>query len=436
MKEAIKVENLVLGAGIAGLGAGYELRRRNKGCVIIEKNDSYGGLLDNFVIDGFRFDKFIHLSFTKSEEVRRIFDKTPYHTHNPLSYNYYKGYWLKHPAQNNIYPLPSVEKQKIIDGFDKRPFKTIEEIKDYDEWLRVQYGDYFAENFPLVYTKKYWTVDAKDLETNWIGSRMYKPSVEEIKQGAETSETPNTYYAKEMRYPKEGGYKSFLKPLRKGLDIRFNQKVVEIDTMNKIVETISGDVFQYENLINTMPLPELIALIKDVPSNVKCVAKSLRFTSGAVISLGFNKPELADKLWYYIYDQDIPPARVYSPSLKSPDNCPEGCSSIQAEYYFNWETGVDLTEILDRTIEKFTQMNLFSHENLVVKDIRLEKYANVMFDHGIYKNRSTVLKFLEANDILSAGRFGEWDYFWSDQSLLSGMKAARKVTYDNINTNS
>ena len=124
-----KVENLIIGAGIAGLGAGYELRRKNKDCVIIERNDSYGGLLDNFVVDGFRFDKFIHLSFTKSEEVRQIFDKTPYHTHHPLSYNYYKGYWLKHPAQNNIYPLPSEEKQKIIDGFDKRPFKTIEEIK-------------------------------------------------------------------------------------------------------------------------------------------------------------------------------------------------------------------------------------------------------------------------------------------------------------------
>ena len=401
---------------------------KNKDCVIIERNDSYGGLLDNFVVDGFRFDKFIHLSFTKSEEVRQIFDKTPYHTHHPLSYNYYKGYWLKHPAQNNIYPLPSEEKQKIIDGFDKRPFKTIEEIKDYDEWLRVQYGDYFAENFPLVYTKKYWTVDAKDLETNWIGSRMYKPSIEEIKQGAETSETPNTYYAKEMRYPKEGGYKSFLKPLRKGLDIRFNQKVVDIDTMNNIVKTISGDVFQYENLINTMPLPELIALIKDVPSNVKCAAKSLRFTSGAIISLGFNKPELADKLWYYIYDQDIPPARVYSPSLKSSDNCPEGCSSIQAEYYFNWETEVDLTEILDTTIEKFIHMNLFSNENIIVKDIRIEKYANVMFNHDIYKNRSEVLNFIESMGVISAGRFGEWEYYWSDQSLLSGIKAARNVT--------
>ena len=91
----MRVENLIIGAGIAGLGAGYELQKGNKDCVIIERNDSYGGLLDNFVIDGFRFDKFIHLSFTKSEDVSQIFDKTLYHTHNPLSYNHYKRLLVK-----------------------------------------------------------------------------------------------------------------------------------------------------------------------------------------------------------------------------------------------------------------------------------------------------------------------------------------------------
>ena len=43
------------------------------------------------------------------------------------------------------------------------------------------------------------------------------------------------------------------------------------------------------------------------------------------------------------------------------------------------------------------------------------------------KNRTAVLKFLEANDILSAGRFGEWDYYWSDQSLISGIENAGKI---------
>lgn len=28
------------------------------------------------------------------------------------------------------------------------------------------------------------------------------------------------------------------------------------------------------------------------------------------------------------------------------------------------------------------------------------------------------------------GRFGEWDYLWSDQSLLSGVKAAQRVAQE------
>ena len=422
-----RVENLIIGAGIAGLGAAHEFRRNNQSCLVLERNSSYGGLLDNFKIDGFRFDKFIHLSFTNSQEVREIFDKTPYIVHEPRSYNYYRGHWLKHPAQNNIYPLPFEEKSMIINGFKRRQSKSVDEISNYEDWLRVQYGDYFAENFPLVYTKKYWTAEAKELETKWVGSRMYKPTIQEVIEGSETDDTPNTYYAKEMRYPKEGGYKSFLKPLRRGLDIRFGQRVISIDLKNKIIETSNGDLFQYVNVINTMPLPELIALINNAPLDVRQASQGLRYTSGAIISLGFNRPELADKLWYYIYDQDIPPARVYSPSMKSSDNCPEGCSSIQAEYYFNWESGIDVGQILDKTTEKFIDMNLFSKENIVVKDIRIEKYANVMFDHDIYKNRTEVLNFIKSMGVLSAGRFGEWDYFWSDQSLVSGFTAAKSV---------
>ena len=148
-----------------------------------------------------------------------------------------------------------------------------------------------------------------------------------------------------------------------------------------------------------------------------------------MISLGFNKPEIANKLWFYIYDNDIMPSRVYSPSLKSQDNAPNCCSSIQAELYFNkcQKLKISNDQLLDETISKFIEMGLFSEEDIVVKDIRVEKYANVIFDHFIYENRKIVLDFLEQNNIISIGRFGEWDYFWSDQSMISGRNGAVKL---------
>lgn len=428
------MKNIILGAGIAGIAASYELRQNNIDSIILEKNNNWGGLLDNFEINDFRFDKFIHLSFAKDEYVNEIFFKTALIKHKPLSSNYYKGTWLKHPAQNNLYNLDKEEQNKILQDFKRRKDVDVSEISNYEEWLRVQYGDYFAENFPMVYTQKYWTIPANALETKWVGDRMYKPTLEEVEKGCLSDLTPNTYYTKEMRYPQKGGYKSFLIPMVDGLDIRINSKVSEIDCNLKKIILSNNEVLDYDNLISSLPLTEICSLIKNIPEGVLNASKKLNYTSGYLVSLGFNKPDIADKLWFYIYDKEILPARVYSPSLKSPDNAPEGCSSLQAEIYFNKGEKLEKSdsEILEQTIDKFIEIGLFKKEDILVKDIRTEKYANVIFDHHIYENRKIVLDFLSENNIVSVGRFGEWDYFWSDQSLLSGRNGALKLL-DSLN---
>ena len=421
--------NIILGAGISGISASFELKKNNIESIIFEKNNDWGGLLDNFQINGFRFDKFIHLSFAQDDYVNNIFYKTPLIKHQPLSYNYYKGCWLKHPAQNNLFPLNEVEKNLILRDFKLRNWLRDEKVKNYEQWLRGQFGDYFAENFSMIYTEKYWTIEAKNLETKWIGNRLYKPSIEEVEKGLQTDITPNTYYAKEMRYPQKGGYKSFLKPMAEGLDIKTNSKVTAID-INKRQVVINGNLIKtYQNIISSLPLPEICKLIKNIPQHILEASQKLNYTSGYLISLGFNKPHIADKLWFYIYDKEILPSRVYSPSLKSSDNVPLGCSSIQAELYFNKGQKLNLSdeELLRQTISKFINIGLFKDEDLIVKDIRTEKYANVIFDHFIYENRKIVLDYLEINKIISVGRFGEWDYFWSDQSMLSGRNGALKI---------
>ena len=64
---------LILGAGISGLGAAYKLSCNGRQTVVLEKDTTYGGLCGNFTIDGFRFDRFVHFSFAKDEQVNRIF---------------------------------------------------------------------------------------------------------------------------------------------------------------------------------------------------------------------------------------------------------------------------------------------------------------------------------------------------------------------------
>ena len=108
----MKTENVdiaILGGGITGLGAAYRAKLLNRKAVIFESRNSAGGLLDNFSIDGFRFDHAVHLSFAnKKHIVRKVFDKTKYYTHPSDSYCFEKSHWLKHPVQNNLYPLPLI----------------------------------------------------------------------------------------------------------------------------------------------------------------------------------------------------------------------------------------------------------------------------------------------------------------------------------------
>ena len=417
---------LVLGSGIAGISAGCHLKTQGEQVVIFERDNDWGGLCGNFTIDGFRFDKFVHFSFAPDEYTKNIFENSsPTYAHPSISYNYYNGCWLKHPAQNNLAPLPTDEKVEIIKGFVDRKHTDVEDIQNYEEWLRVQYGDYFAEHFPLKYTRKYWGVEANELETKWVGNRMHSPDLEEHLRGAFEVQDKNFYYTNYMKYPKKGGFRSILNTSREGLDIRFNKEVCAIDTANKIVKFKDGTTAVYTRLISSLPLPEIVKMLDNVPEEVKNATENLMHTSGYMVSLGFNKPDIAKYLWFYIYDEDILPSRVYSPNLKSPDNVPEGCSSLQAEIFFSNKAEIPAADkVLENTINKLIEMGIFKEEDLIVKDIRFEKYANVIFDKDIYKNRAAVLDYLKSKGIESIGRFGKWEYMWTHQAFEDGRRTS------------
>lgn len=418
---------VILGAGIAGISAAYHAKMNKYECTVYEARNSYGGLLDNFIVDGFRFDNAVHLSFTKDEYVQKIFDQTPYIIHKPNPYNFEGGKWLKHPVQNNLFPLPELERIEAIKSFIDRPNKG--ETDNYYTWLVQQYGKYITDRFPAKYTKKYWTIEAEILSTDWVGNRMYRPSIDEVLFGAMTEETPITYYAQEMRYPQKGGYKSFIEPLVSEYTIQLNKKAVCIDAEKHYVEFESGEKIYYEKLISTIPLPEIIKMIKNVPDNISRVAKQLWATSVALVSVGFNRPDVAKNLWFYIYDEDIAAARIYSPSIKSPDNCPNGCSSMQFEMYFsaNKPLNMDNSNLIEHVVSSLATMNLANREDIVVSDCRMIPYGNVVFERGTAEKRKVVIDYLKSIGINVAGRFGEWDYLWSDQSLLSGKNVVENI---------
>src|SRR5437867_2335565 len=63
---------VVLGAGPAGLTAGYLLAKHGLPVVVLEAEDQVGGIAKTAVRDGYRFDLGGHRFFTKATEVNEL----------------------------------------------------------------------------------------------------------------------------------------------------------------------------------------------------------------------------------------------------------------------------------------------------------------------------------------------------------------------------
>ena len=419
------IENMVLGGGIAGIAAAYAARQLGRNAVIFEARERPGGLLDNFVVDGFRFDNAVHLSFATEQEVREVFDRSSYHTHAPEAVNWDRTLWLRHPVQNNMYPLPVAERVELIAGLAEAPANG--EIRTYRDWLIHQYGEAIAQRWPLVYTEKYWTVPAERLGIDWIGQRIRRADLREVLTGAFTEDTPNVFYAKEMRYPKQGGYRRFIEPMIADVEIVPGHRVTELDPVRRVARFANGNTVEYRNLVSTLPLPRLIEMIPDVPSAIRADSDTLFATEVDLVSIGFNRPRVSPTLWFYIYDREILAARAYAPDWKAPDNVPEGCSSLQFEIYSSRERPLTQTveELKRNTVDGLRRMGLAVEENIMFVHHKRQPYANVVFDICMEERRDRVRAWLEGNGVQVAGRFGEWAYLWSNQSMLSGLRAGR-----------
>lgn len=77
--------------------------------------------------------------------------------------------------------------------------------------LITAYGETFAREFPERYTVKYHTTASRNLTTDWIGPRMYQPSLKEVLRGALAPAAPNVHYITGFRYPMQGGFVEYLR---------------------------------------------------------------------------------------------------------------------------------------------------------------------------------------------------------------------------------
>ena len=426
---------VVLGSGMAGLGAAYRLHAENITPVLYDKNAYYGGHTASFRNDnGFLFDVGPHISFTKDLRIQEIFADSvdgQYETIQINLNNYWRGYWPLHPVQVHLHGLPEDVIVKVIKDFVEESTAPERPVKNYADWLVASLGRTFAELFPMQYTRKYHLTTAENMSTDWLGPRIYRPTLEEVLRGAVSSSAPHTHYITHFRYPSNGGFMSYLKKFLPLGNLKLNHEVVSIDPRARQLTFSNGHVTQYDGLVSSVPLPDLIRMIQGAPQDVVEASKKLACSTCVLVNIGVNRRDLSPAHMTYFYDEDICFTRLGFPHMLSATNSPADTGSIQAEVYFSDKykplTGT-ANDWIEPVITDLRRCGLLSEDDKIVsKGAMLLRYANIIFDLDRAAALKSVHGYLDELGIGYCGRYGDWGYMWTDESFKSGELAAGRI---------
>lgn len=423
---------VVLGSGMAGCGAAHALSEAGHRAAIFDNHSYHGGHTASFKYDGgWIFDDGPHISFSRVDRMKDLLAESvnqEYETIQAYVNNYWSGHWIKHPAAANLHGLPTELLVKILNEFSNLDRNDTTPPANYAEWLVKAYGPTFAETFPMAYGKKYHTVDASNMTTEWLGERLYQPSFEEALRGALSPETPHVHYISHFRYPTRGGFVSYLGSFLEKGDLHLNHEAIAIDPVAKSVEFANGTVVEYGELISSIPLPSVVKLIKGCPAEVLEAASRLGWTRCVMVNIGLSRNNFSKAHWSYFYDEDFAITRTHCPHLLSPNVVPEGMGSIQCELYFSDKyRPLDITpeECIPLAIRDLKRCGIIQEgEPILMTHAYLTPWAQIIFDLERAAALEVIHGYLQDIGIRYCGRYGEWGYQWTDESFMSGEKAA------------
>jgi protoporphyrinogen oxidase len=400
-----------------------------------DKNSYYGGHTASFRYEtGFLFDVGPHISFTKDTRIQELFADSVdqhYETVQISLNNYWRGYWPTHPVQLHLHGLPEEVIVKVIKDFVDARQLPEESPANYAEWLLSSFGRSFAELFPMQYTRKYHTTVAENMSTDWLGPRIYRPSLEEVLRGALSPTAPHLHYITHFRYPSDGGFMCYLKKFIPLGNLMLNHEVVSIDPRTRQLTFGNGIVTHYDSLVSSIPLPDLIRRINGVPAEVAKAAGQLACSTCVLVNIGVSREDLSSAHMTYFYDEDICFTRLGFPHMLSKNNAPPGTGSIQAEVYFSekykpFRGSAD--DWIDPVIGDLRRCGLLREEDRILsRKAMLLRYANVIFDLDRAAALEIVHGYLDELGIAYCGRYGDWGYMWTDESFKSGELAADRA---------
>jgi len=107
---------------------------------------------------------------------------------------------------------------------------------------------------------------------------------------------------------------------------------------------------------------------------------------------------------------------------------PEGTSSMYIEITHRPEEKLDADDMTARSIADLEKCGILQKgDRILTRHVIDIKFAYVVFDSHRQTHLQTLIDYLESRDIYTAGRYGRWDYYSMEDSILSGKAAAERI---------
>ena len=423
---------VVLGAGLAGLSTAFHLKDMEY--LVFERERAPGGLARSVVCGPFFFDFAGHVLHFKDRYVLSLLDELL----GDDQLKIHRSAWVRfqdrllpYPFQAHTHALPEEVKLECLRAFadtlvapPTKPERRLE--LPFTAWAEETFGTGFARHFFLPYTRKSLATDPASLTSEWAEGVIPRPDLEDVLRGAIGIPRRTFGYNPIFRYPASGAIQrlpnAFAKRIR---PVQLGRSVVSINSRARTLKFQDGETIPYHSLVSTIPLPELIGMVEDIPQELQRAALELRWCSVACYSFGLDAKLGHGRHWTYYPEPKYDFYRVGYPSNLSPRMAPRRMSSICAEVAYPSNAFPPDESAKERILKQLVDAGELPRKDLVVASSRLDlPFAKVLFD----RRRKAILPGLFAElrrlGIHPAGCFGTWDYLSMEESILQGKQVA------------
>ncbi|MCR5589917.1 MAG: FAD-dependent oxidoreductase [Lachnospiraceae bacterium] len=391
---------LILGAGPSGLTfANKLLENGEKDFLVLEKEDSAGGLCRSTDVDGSPFDigggHFLDVrdpsvtSFVFSFLPEDEWDRYERDSRIDLY-----GDIIGSPIEANIWQLPEDKQKRYLEAIAAAGCNCGEEKPEkFTDWIAWKLGSAIAEDYMLPYNMKMFGDDLDSLGTYWL-EKLPNVSYEETKRSCAehraygTQPGHATFY-----YPKKYGYGEAFSRMADALGDRLicGEMAESIDYEKRSV----NDAYTADRIIVTVPWVSIKRHI-NLPEEL---AKSLKKLKHSSIVTEYEDKKL-DTPAHWIYYPD--PQLSYHRILVRHNFCP-GSKGY------------------------WTETNLTRYDSDSTKEHFVSEYAYPLNTIGKQELMSTFLGYVSSKGIYGLGRWGEWQHYNSDVVIKRAMNMADEL---------